>query len=311
MVLPILSPSNRRAHVIVFGNEKGGSGKSTAAMHVVVGLLRNGLKVGSIDLDARQGTLSHYVTKRTERAAKLGIKLPVPEHRPVQRANLATVADAQADERLRFGQAMQELDHNDVIIIDTPGSDQYLSRLGHTAADTLVTPINDSFVDLDLLAEIDPDTLKVIRPSIYSDMVWEQRKERAQNRQRPTDWIVMRNRLGHTHARNKEDVSRVIDVLQRRLGFRVAPGFGERVIFRELFLKGLTMLDIRESADTTLSMSHVAARQEVRALLRAIGITRESLERQRAGGAHQHAAGLSMAPAPLCSEAAASAMAAG
>ena len=36
--------SKRGAHVIVVGNEKGGSGKTTVAMHLAVGLLRLGLR---------------------------------------------------------------------------------------------------------------------------------------------------------------------------------------------------------------------------------------------------------------------------
>ena len=68
--------------------------------------------------------------------------------------------------------------------------------------------------------------------------------------------------------------SEIVDKLAARIRFRVAPGFGERVIYRELFLKGLTLLDLREKGvGIALSMSHMAARQEVRALLEIIGFT--------------------------------------
>ena len=42
------------AHVVVLGNEKGGSGKSTTAFHIAVALLKAGQRVATIDLDCRQ-----------------------------------------------------------------------------------------------------------------------------------------------------------------------------------------------------------------------------------------------------------------
>jgi len=292
-----------QAHVLVFGNIKGGSGKSTAAMHCVVGLLRNGLKVASIDVDAAQGTLTHYVENRRARAETLGVSLPLPTHRTVMRSQALTVAGAEREDKATLAQTVQELsaDH-DVVLIDSPGADTPLSRAAHALADTLVTPINDSFVDLDLLAVIDPDSLQIVRPSIYSDMVWEMRKERARAGRRPIDWIVMRNRLGHNQQRNKQDVAGVVETLQKRLGFRLAPGFGERVIFRELYLKGLTMLDIREASEGAMAMSHVAARQEVRALMKSIGVTKATLQgvgaQGSAGQGQGGAGGSAMGGAP-------------
>jgi chromosome partitioning protein len=161
--------------------------------------------------------------------------------------------------------------------MDTPGSDSFLSRAGHACAEILITPMNDSFLDLDLLARIDPEGRQILGPSLYSQMVWEQRQQRASAGLPPLDWIVMRNRLSHIDARNKREIGRLLELLSERIRFRLAPGFGERVIFRELFPKGLTLLDLREGtgadgAAAPLSMSHVAARQEVRALLRAIGL---------------------------------------
>ena len=159
------------------------------------------------------------------------------------------------------------------MVIDTPGSDSTLSRLGHSYADTLITPLNDSFLDLDLLARVDVEGRKVEAPSVYSQMVWEQRQQRAQAARPPIDWVVMRNRLAHIDARNKRAMADLLAQLAKRIGFRLAPGFGERVIFRELFLKGLTLLDLREErTGVALNLSHVAARQEVRALLRALAL---------------------------------------
>ena len=136
----------------------------------------------------------------------------------------------------------------DFVIVDTPGSDTYLSRLAHTWADTLLTPLNDSFIDLDLLARVDPDTLKIVRPSIYAEAVWKQRQLRAVQGGRPVDWVVMRNRLSSLAARNKRDMGTVIEALARRIGFRIAAGLSERVIYKELFLNGLTLLDLKRGS---------------------------------------------------------------
>lgn len=264
----------RRARVIVLGNEKGGSGKSTAAMHVVVGLLRDGFRVGAIDLDARQGTFFAYFASRLAFSTRSGIALPQPEARAVHRSEIDSRAEADADERTRFFETLTELNGLcDVVVIDCPGSDTYLSRLGHAQADTLVTPINDSFVDFSMLARVDPDDHAVIHPSVYAEMVWEARKRRFSRDRGRIDWIVMRNRLGSTEARNKRDVGATLEALAKRVGFRTVKGFGERVIFRELYLQGLTLMDVKEAnIGISLGMSHVAARAEVRALLAAIGL---------------------------------------
>jgi chromosome partitioning protein len=262
----------QRAHVIVLGNEKGGSGKSTTAMHLVVGLLRDGYRVGAIDLDARQGTLSGYLTSRNAYALRHGVELPVPAAESVFRSEQDSRADAEAEERAAFEGAVARLSQAcEIIVIDCPGADTNLARLAHASADTLITPINDSFVDFAMLARVDPDNHAVINPSIYSEMVWEARKKRFARDRTRIDWIVMRNRMGSTEMRNKRDVGTTLEALAKRIGFRTVKGFGERVIFRELYLQGLTLMDVREAGlQIQLGMSHIAARAEVRALLSAI-----------------------------------------
>jgi len=262
-----LSGSN--AHVIVLGNEKGGSGKSTTAMHVIVSLLQAGRRVGALDLDGRQRSLSRYFDNRKAFLTRNGVKLPMPEHRVLTASAADTLAAMREEERTAFDSALAELRAaNDFVVIDCPGSDTHLSRLAHAVADTLITPLNDSFVDLDLLADVDPDTMAVRKPSLYSVMVWEQRKQRFARDKGGVDWIVMRNRLSHLDAKNKRQVGRVLEKLAGRIGFRLAPGFGERVIYRELFLNGLTLLDLgNPAAEVELTLSHVGARQEVRNLL--------------------------------------------
>lgn len=261
----------RRPHVVVIGNEKGGSGKSTTAMHLTVSLLKRGFRVGTIDLDARQGSFSRYIENRLSYIEASGRELPCPEHRRIYGSTRDIQEVAEQEEKLSLQTAWAALDNNDFIVIDTPGSDSSLSRLGHIMADTLVTPLNDSFLDMDMLGRVELDGEDYyLSPSVYSQMVWEQRQKRAMDRLPPMDWIVMRNRLSHINARNKKDIGQLLEQLSKRLRFRTAPGFGERVVFRELFPKGLTLLDLGESkGDVTMSMSlsHVAARQELRQLL--------------------------------------------
>lgn len=260
----------RRAHIIVLGNEKGGSGKSTSAMHLVVALLDQGRRVATIDLDGRQRTLTRYLENRAKAVAE-GANLLMPSFAVVTRSEIPDYHGGQADERQRFLSVLEQfVDSNDVVIIDCPGSDSFLSRLAHGCADTLLTPMNDSFIDLDLIARVDPDDHSILGPSLYAELVWDMRKRRALTGGK-VDWLVMRNRVGHLDARNKRRVSEVLARLAKRIGFRVVAGLSERVTYRELFLQGLTMLDLGRTG-SSLTMSEVAARQEVRTLVASLDL---------------------------------------
>lgn len=273
--------STRPGRVVVVGNEKGGSGKSTIAMHLAVALLGEGFRVGTIDLDARQGTLSRFVDNRRAQLAR-GVHLSMPEHVAIHPSKAEDRRAAEAEDRVAFEAALGGLlERCDFVVIDTPGSDSYLSRLGHSHGDVIVTPLNDSFIDLDILARVNGESMAIERPSHYSELLWEQKKQRAMRDRRSIDWIVLRNRLSHLDARNKRQMGAVLEKLSRRLGFRMAAGFSERVVFRELFLKGLTLLDVKD-AGVEMTMSHVAARAELRALLDALGLGRDGASEERA-----------------------------
>jgi len=251
-----------KPYVIVLGNEKGGTGKSTIAMHVAVYLLHAGFKVGTIDIDARQGTFTGYFEHRKN----FGGDVALPEHVAILRCDENDRGKACSEDALHLTGAMERLSNCDFIVIDTPGNDTYLSQLAHSYANTLVTPMNDSFVDLDVLVKVSGENLKILGPSIYSEMVWNQRKERAKRREKPIDWIVIRNRLTTLYTKNKKDINTVLEALSKRIGFRFGTGFCERVIFKELFLSGLTLLDLEKSG-IQLNISHVSARQELRDLI--------------------------------------------
>lgn len=260
--------------VIVFGNEKGGSGKSTMAIHVAVALMQSGHRVGTLDLDARQATFTRFWQNRFQRMKDDGLDLSGPTHIQVEASKATDPELRLAEEQQKLDEAFQGLIESgcDVIVIDSPGSDTTLSRLGHRRANILVTPMNDSFIDLDLIAKIDGKTLQITKPSIYSDMVWEYRKERALSGGSPIKWFIVRNRLSHINAQNKKNIEELLKQLERRFAFTFLNGFTERVIYRELFLKGLTLMDLDKVPGTSLSLSHISARQEVRALVSALGL---------------------------------------
>lgn len=265
--------TEKRPHILVIGNEKGGSGKTTTSMHIMVALMRLGFKLGSMDIDARQRSLSRYLENRRKTMTKEDVALPMSHHVVITKSPFNVQQEAEADEQDRFLQGLDRLKMCDFILVDSPGNDTYLSRLAHSYADTIITPINDSFVDLDVLATIDGNTMQIVRPSIYSEMVWEQKLARAKRDGGSIEWIVMRNRLSNLDARNKRLMKKLTEDLSRRIGFKVAAGFSERVIYREMFLQGLTVLDVIDMSESkSISLSHVAAKQEVRELLKTLRI---------------------------------------
>lgn len=267
------------AHIIVVGNEKGGSGKSTTCMHVATALARMGHRVGALDLDLRQKSFGRYIENRRAWMTKAGKDLPTPDYRDLPEADATTLAEGENPYDHRLAAAVSELEPiSDFIVIDCPGSHTRLSQVAHSLADTLITPLNDSFVDFDLLARIDPESNKVKGPSIYSEMVWAARQLRAQAGLKPIDWIVLRNRLGAQQMHNKKKVGAALEELSRRIGFRVAPGFSERVIFRELFPRGLTLLDLKDTGVDQLNLSNIAARQEVRDLVKELRLPGVAVE---------------------------------
>ena len=249
-----------RAHAIVFANEKGGTGKSTTAVHTAVALAASGHRVGALDLDGRQRTMTRYLENRDATMRRLGKELPQAAYEVLE--DHTEQALAAAIERLS--------DQSDVLVVDTPGRDDELARSAILRADTLVTPMNDSFVDLDLIGQVHPDNYKITKPSFYAELIWNSRTQRAKVTGKSVDWVVLRNRLQHIASHNLQRVGAALDELARRVGFRVIPGLGERVIYRELFPKGLTLLDLAELGE--VGIGHITARQELREMIAGLGI---------------------------------------
>lgn len=263
-----------QSRVVVVGNEKGGAGKSTIAIHVITALLWGGAKVGVVDLDLRQSSLGRFMANRRAWTEAAGADLPMPVEFALSPDRVALAA---ADPELAVGlfdKAFTEAVAGcDFVVIDTPGGDTPLSRAAHARADIIVTPMNDSFVDFDLLGQVDPVTLDLVKPSIYSETVWDSRKRRAAQAGRSIDWVVLRNRLAPTEAKNRKRLEERIALLSRRVGFRVGPGLRDRVIYRELFPFGLTVADLSSQVrPVAVSLAHISARQELRSLMWALNL---------------------------------------
>lgn len=260
----------RSARVIVVGNEKGGSGKSTVAMHIAVALIKSGQRVATIDLDSRQRSFTHYIENRRAWNQHVARNLEIPNHLLLDEKADHQTADDAATEGKALTDAVDALAHShDFIVIDTPGHDSSLMRQAHSIADTLVTPLNDSFVDFDVLGIVDPETFAVTGTSHYAQMVEEARRQRQLVDHVTPDWIVLRNRLSMLGSRNKRLVGEALQELSQRLDFRCLEGLAERVIFREFYPRGLTAVDDLDeiTLGTRPTMSHVTARLEMEHLL--------------------------------------------
>jgi chromosome partitioning protein len=262
-----------QSRIIVVGNEKGGAGKSTIAIHLATALMHGGAKVAVIDLDLRQQSMNRFFANRRQWLAANKADAPTPLT-PSGDAGQVIVGAPVEDQAARFDTVLAEaLDTADHVVIDTPGADTILSRTAHKSADLIVTPMNDSFVDFDMLGTVDPVTLEVKKASLYSEAVWEARKLRMVADRQSIDWVVLRNRLATTEARNRKRLEERMTALSRKVGFRTGPGLRDRVIYRELFPFGLTIADLSQSIrPVAVSLSHVAARQELRALMQSLGL---------------------------------------
>jgi chromosome partitioning protein len=254
-------------------------------LHVAVALLKAGQRVATIDLDSRQKSLTHYVENRQAWARRTGIELQIPYHTCITLGASMQIAENESAEATQFAAAVSVLEQAyDFIVIDSPGTDNYLMRLAHSMADTLISPINDSFLDFDVLGSVDPATYAVVGVSHYATMVRAARRQRRLLDGVVADWVVVRNRLSMLGSRNKQLIADVLDQLAIRLGFRAIDGLAERVVYRELFPRGLTALDDLDEATLGQrpNMAHVTAREEVKALLFNLKLPLDERGRRRA-----------------------------
>ena len=260
----------KNAKIIVIGNEKGGTGKTTLTMNLIVSILEKGFSVSSIDIDGRQGTLTKYIKNRIDFAKDNNLNLEIPNHISIIPAKADEVTEEIIKKDIEsLKTKITDLKViSDVIIIDTPGSDNYLSKTVLMVSDMLITPLNDSLLDLDVLADIDVKNKKIIKPSNYAEKLWDIRKERALINKKPLDWVVLKNRVLHFNSKNKKLMYNLLLELSNRIKFSYIEGLGERTIYKELFLNGLTVQDMRkEGVKLPMTTSHINARREIRNII--------------------------------------------
>jgi chromosome partitioning protein len=257
----------RKGHIIVFANEKGGVGKSTSAFHTCIALCNAGERVAALDVDLRQLTLHRALWARQESEREYGVTLPAPEQIMLVQQNENELA-----EKLRMARI-----HHSFIIIDVGGHDSPIARRAIFMADTIVTPVNDSFIDLDMLGRIDPRTgeLKVL--GNFARLVEHLKEPGVALRAKPLDWVVMQNRARSLGTRNARKIEEALNKIAPVAGFRLIPGLRERVTYRELFPMGLTLFDLE--AIPKLGRMQSAARDEIWAMLRALNLPSLALDR--------------------------------
>jgi len=268
-------PDLRSAHVIVVGNEKGGTGKSTLSIHITVALLAAGYRVATIDLDTRQLTLTRFLENRRSWSLSAHWPVPLPHHHALERGVSDNARDNETMEFSAFADAVGAVEHAyEFVVIDTPASDSYLMRLAHSLADTLVSPVNDSYIDIDVFSRVHHDRKERGTIAQYADLVLEARRRRRLVDNGIIDWVLVRNRIASLQSNNARQISISLRRLSRELQFRLADGLHDRVIFRELFPIGLTALDPIEDGlkNGTLTASQIAARREVAALIAALAL---------------------------------------
>jgi chromosome partitioning protein len=255
IVADVASRARPAARIIVVANEKGGVGKSTLAFHIAVALADCGHKVLAIDLDRRQQTLTRAFTSRDGTARRLGVRLPLPRHLLLQQQSGAMLCQ----EIARSGWDC------DFVVIDAPGFDSAIARRAIALADLLVSPVNGSFVDLDLFARFDVAGRKFMGPGCFASTVAELRVARAKAGLPGLDWLVLQNRKRRDTSHNQGQVDAALGRIAPKLDFRLGRGLTERVAYRELFPLGLTHLDLHRIP--ALPRTSARASAEVLALL--------------------------------------------
>jgi len=128
------------------------------------------------------------------------------------------------------------------------------------------------FLDVDLLGQVNNENLSDSKAGVYSDMVFNCKKQKALNDKKEIDWHVIRNRISATNTINMQKVQEAVNKLSVKYGFKVISGFGDRVIFKELFLDGLTLSDANKSPKVKMNLSLIGARQELRSIITAINL---------------------------------------
>ena len=264
-------PAANSAHVIVLGNEKGGSGKSTLAVHIVVALLKAGHRVASIDTDSRQLSLTRYLENRARWARKSGLALELPSHFSVKLGEGERIRDVEASEFARLHRDRRPAGRDRRFRRHRHAGQRFLPHAAQPRARRHADHAGQRQLRRSRRAR--PRRGRAVRrhrrqPVCPPGRGGARQAARRACRTRPTGSSCA-TACRRCPAATSATSSRVSSLLAGRLGFRIANGISERVIFREFFPMGLTAFDPFERAvlGTRPTMSHVAARAEIRELV--------------------------------------------
>lgn len=247
--------------IIVFGHEKGGTGKSTLTIHVAIGLKMQNYTVGVIDLDARQGTSIRFLTRRE----RLDLMVP-DQYFGILNSTSDSKEIAFKEDEIALKTAITKMRDLDYIIIDTRGSNNNFTQLAINFCDKLITPINDSVLDIDMLISIGSKDQVFFGP--YTQTVWEQKKQRnLQNNMKPIDWYLIRNRVSPIVTKNTNNCTAMLETICRKIGCKLGPSITERVIYKETLDRGLLLFDLQDQASISNFQTFSKAYEDISRLV--------------------------------------------
>jgi chromosome partitioning protein len=243
--------------VVTISGFKGGTGKTTVAALLGIAAVKTGMRTAALDLDRNTRNLSNFLTVR--RAAKLAC----PDHVMLMDLDVDVTARPKHSGRLEPLVRMARMDGYDLLIIDTSSGNLADVYEAHLLADVILTPMNESPADMHGLFAV-PGSPAAPRIN-YRDMVETVRFDRSRAGMPMQRWHVVMNRVTALPTKVGSIISDRVDALSREAGFASMWSLRDRVAHRALALEGRSVFD--DPADGKLTMSEIAGRSEVRALL--------------------------------------------
>jgi len=255
--------------VVTISGFKGGTGKTTIASLLGVAAVKDGLRVASLDLDRNTRNLSSFLTLR--RAARL----QSPDHVMLMDSDQDVRSNAKPKHsgRLEPLIRMAKMDGYDLLIIDTSSGNLADVYEAHLLADVILTPMNESPADMHgLFAPLGAAAAPRIN---YREMIDTVRFDRKRAGLPVQQWHVVMNRVSALPSKVGNLINERVNAMAKGAGFQAVWSLRDRVVHRALALEGRTAFDT--PANGKLTMSELAGRSEVRALLALIGPAHQQL----------------------------------